>query len=156
MMMSSYPSLLLSTYKTPNCPVLKCWPENFDLDAVKLPKFSTPSSTPLSPHRRYPNRLNAIRPTFTTVPGNHAILLLLRHQDHIVASSTTSIIVAVVTMPENCVVLPAITAAESTPPWPLPPAEVRQTLSPSLSLSLCKFCFALFGCLPIWLCLEFD
>jgi hypothetical protein len=32
---------------------------------------------------------------------------------------------------------------------PLPPAAVRQILSLSLSFSLCKFCFAVFGCLPI-------
>jgi hypothetical protein len=81
MMMSSCLSLLWSTSKTPSRPVLKACPEDFDLDAIKLPKFHVPSSTPLSPRRRLLDRLHAVAvpgnravcSTFTTVPVNHAV-----------------------------------------------------------------------------------
>jgi hypothetical protein len=56
-MMSSSPLLLLSTYKTLSCHVLKPSLEDFDLYAVRRPKFPVPSLTPLSPRRCHPNRL---------------------------------------------------------------------------------------------------
>jgi hypothetical protein len=51
---------------------------------------------------------------------------------------------------------PAVTVTRSTPPRPLPPAAVWQTLSLSLSLSLCKLHFAVFECLTMqgWLLIQ--
>jgi hypothetical protein len=64
------------------------------LDAVRLPKFPVPSSTPLSPRCRHPDRLHAVATPgnhvvhldFTTALRNYAVLLLLYHRDHVIAS----------------------------------------------------------------------
>jgi hypothetical protein len=123
---------------------------------LSVPKPLNPNPVISSPHtRRRPLLLHVPRvcppprapPRRRLVPPPHRSPGLHRRRDHAAASPTASTTVTVT--PGNHTVLLAITAAWSTPPQPLPPVTVWQTLSLSLSLSLYKFCFTMFGCLPI-------
>jgi hypothetical protein len=183
-MTSSCPLLLWSTYKTPSRPVLKPQPEDFDLDAVRLPKFLAPSSTPPSssppPPSSGPRRC-------CHSPGLHRHAREPRHPAPTPPSPSSSShsSSAFTVAPGPCCCLPdhlhrrrhccrarelchpldrhrcRVDAARPSPPCPgtapssrpslspCPPAIVQQTLSLSLSHSLCKFHFAVFGCRPI-------
>jgi hypothetical protein len=84
---------------------------------------------------------HVICPAFTVAPGN------LR-RDHAAASPTASTVVTVTAAPVNRCrdhAPPPLSGPSRQPP----PTAVQQTISLSLSLSLCKFRFAVFGCLPI-------
>jgi hypothetical protein len=121
-------------------------------------------STPPGP-RRWVDVVATVCSAFTAAPVNHAVLLLLHHHHpapppspSVPSCSCSTFNTAAETkpsprsrtMPSTWPSPPPLRTALSS--WPSPPPRpttaVWQTLSLSLSPSLYKFCFAVFGCFP--------
>jgi hypothetical protein len=147
------------------------------LDAIRLAKFLTLPSMPLTPRCHHLDRLyavatpenHAVRSDFIAIPWNRAVYSVItvvgpttpdyhhhawetcrppdRHSHWVHTARLSPLPPGTTSSSRPSPPLgpryPVITTARSTPPLPLPPAAVWQTLS------LCKFYFVVFGCLPI-------